>query len=608
MIGYGIGAIEIGLYFFVSFVMKKLCVPFHNINNIAYYWLSMTILTGIWETSYIVNYNEITDMARTMIDNNTHAWTTQYDLTYVNPWKLAKIFYAEYGAWADREYMSQTDVWSHTIEGTHLIFCALFSFFGFVSRFDKKSVKSLIVVGMAMALQLMNSILYMVQYVRNLEMSKQIPERLHGKLTFDACRARQLVDIGLSKDRDFLTEGESKELLTSYGLPVSPIKVATTPETAAQLAQEIGFPLAMKIVSPDITHKTEVNGIRLDLRSQAEVAGAYEEILSSAASHRPDALIEGVSLQPYIPRADYELLLGAKRDENFGPVLVFGLGGIFTEIVKDRSIGLPPMNRLLARRLMQETKAYALLSGYRSCSPAHMEKLEEMIIRLSQLLIDFPEVKEIDLNPVVVKKGQPIAVDARVSLHPCLTAPPLHLVISPYPSRYEHRAIARNGLDLLIRPIRPEDGSLFTSLFDRLSAASIYLRFCRRLKALSPEMLARMTQIDYDREMALVAIGTSQDQETMFGAARIINDPDGKQAEFSVMVADDQQGNGIGAILLKKLITIGRERGLEVIWGYMLRENTSMLRLGKKVGFSAKYDTDVEMYVLTIDLKLTASA
>lgn len=164
MIGYGIGAIEIGLYFFVSFVMKKLCVPFHNINNIAYYWLSMTILTGIWETSYIVNYNEITDMANTMIDNNTHAWTTQYDLSYVNPWQLAKIFYAEYGAWADREYMSQTDVWSHTIEGTHLIFCALFSFFGFVARFDKKSVKSLIVVGMAMALQLMNSILYMVQY------------------------------------------------------------------------------------------------------------------------------------------------------------------------------------------------------------------------------------------------------------------------------------------------------------------------------------------------------------------------------------------------------------------------------------------------------------
>lgn len=171
MIGYGICAIEMGVYFIVSFLMKKLCVPFHKINNIVYYWLCMTILTGIWESSYIVNFNEITTMSNSMIVNNTHSWTTQYDFTYVNPWKFAKIFYAEYGAWADREYMYQIGEWSDTIKGTHLIFCAVFSFFGFIARFDKKSVKSLIVVGMVMVCQIINSILYMVQYIGQTQQS-----------------------------------------------------------------------------------------------------------------------------------------------------------------------------------------------------------------------------------------------------------------------------------------------------------------------------------------------------------------------------------------------------------------------------------------------------
>jgi acetyltransferase len=235
-----------------------------------------------------------------------------------------------------------------------------------------------------------------------------------------------------------------------------------------------------------------------------------------------------------------------------------------------------------------------------------MDMLEEMLIRLSQLLIDFPDISEIDLNPVVVKDGAPMAVDARIALRPSSAASPMHLVISPYPGQYESREKTRDGLELLVRPIRPDDGALFTNLFGRLSAASIYSRFCRCIKALSPEMLARLTQIDYDRELALVAIHMDRDQESMIGAARIINEPDGRQAEFAVMIADDWQGKGVGALLLQKLIAVGRERGLETIWGYVLQENKSMLRLGKKVGFSSRFDSDVEMVVLTIDLKRTA--
>jgi acetyltransferase len=331
---------------------------------------------------------------------------------------------------------------------------------------------------------------------------------------------------------------------------------------------------------------------------------AFDEIMGNARNKRPDARIEGVSVQPYVIKADFELLLGAKRDPSFGPVLVFGLGGIYTEVIKDRSIGLPPMNRMLAKRLMQETRAFKLLSGYRNRPAADMALLEEMLVRLAQLLIDVPEIKEADLNPVVVKNGIPIAVDARIALNPSPHPAPMHLVISPYPNKYEHRSSTINNLDLLMRPIRPEDGQLFVELFNQMSSASIYYRFCRYIKTLSPEMLFRLTQIDYDREMTMVAITDESGIERMIGAAQIINDPDGKIAEFAVMVGDPWQGKGIGAKLLKKSIEIGWERGLEVIWGYVLPENKNMLKLGRKVGFKSKYDNDVGMTMLTIELKM----
>lgn len=444
---------------------------------------------------------------------------------------------------------------------------------------------------------------YMVQYVKNLELLKQVPARFSRELAFDTKHVRRLVSDGLAAEGDFLTEVASKAILEAYGINVSRTRVARNKQEVLRLLDDTVFPVVMKIVSPDITHKTEVNGIRLDIRSEREAVQAFDEIMASARNKRPDARIEGVAVQPYVIKADFELLLGAKRDPSFGPVLVFGLGGIYTEVIKDRSIGLPPMNRLLAKRLMQETRAFKLLSGYRNRPAADMALLEEMLIRLAQLLIDIPEIKEADLNPVVVKNGIPIAVDARIALDPCPQPAPMHLVISPYPTKYEHRSTTNNNLDILIRPIRPEDGQLFVALFNQMSAASIYYRFCGYIKTLSPEMLFRLTQIDYDREMALVAIIGESGQEQMMGAARIINDPDGKSAEFAVMVGDPWQGKGIGAHLLETLIEIGRERELETIWGYVLPENKNMLKLGRKVGFKSTTDNDVAMTVLTIDLK-----
>jgi acetyltransferase len=252
--------------------------------------------------------------------------------------------------------------------------------------------------------------LYMVEYTRNLEMLLEVPPKMTGHMVFDQEKARKL--IAAAPAQEFLPETDSKEILAAYGLPVIRTEIAETEAQASRIGREMGYPLVMKVHSADITHKTDVGGVRLDLRTDADVCEAYRQIISSARRYKPDARIEGVTIQPYFSNPDFEILLGAKRDPNFGPVILFGMGGIYTEVLKDRALGLPPMNRLLARRLMQETKAYSLLQGYRNRPAADMERLEEMIIRLSELLIDLPEIAELDMNPVLIKDGNPVAVDA----------------------------------------------------------------------------------------------------------------------------------------------------------------------------------------------------
>ncbi|MBF0259303.1 MAG: GNAT family N-acetyltransferase, partial [Desulfamplus sp.] len=333
-------------------------------------------------------------------------------------------------------------------------------------------------------------------------------------------------------------------------------------------------------------------GIRLDLRSDADVCKAYAQIISSVQKFKPDARIEGVTIQHYFSNPDFEILIGAKRDANFGSVILFGMGGIYTEVLKDRALGLPPMNRLLARRLMQQTKAYTLLKGYRNRPAADMEQLEEIIIRLSQLLIDFPEIAELDMNPVLIKDGKAIAVDARILVSPLATSQSLHLVISPYPEDEESHMVSVDGIKIFVRPVKPEDAPLFKELFKVLSPTTIYYRFFGALKELNSSMLARFTQIDYDREIALVALDedTDEDSQTdrMLGVARIIGDPDGITGEFSVLVGDAWQGSGIGCNLLEKCLSIAKKRGFKTIHGIVLNENRNMIALGRKLGFEVK--------------------
>jgi len=440
--------------------------------------------------------------------------------------------------------------------------------------------------------------LYMVTYAKNHEMLMEVPPKLTRNMIFDKKKAEEI--LTWNPEKGLMVESDTWDLLEAYGLPTIRIKVADTEEKAVRIGRQIGYPLVMKVLSPDISHKTDAGGVRLDLRCEADVRNAYRQIKDSAVRFKPEAKIEGVTMQMYLAGPDFEILLGGRRDLDFGPVIVFGMGGIYTEVLRDRALGLPPMNRLLARRMMEETKVYTLLKGYRNRPPADQESLEEMVLRLSQLLVDFPQIAEIDMNPVLIKDGKPAVVDARIFLSPINVPSTFHLVISPYPGENEYHMVTESNVRIFVRPVKPEDAPLFVDLFQILSPTTIYFRFFGVLKELQPEMLARFTQIDYDREIALVAIDEHSEVERMLGVARVIGDPDAVEGEFAVLVADAWQGKGIGVALLRKLLLIAEKRGFKYIHGVVLKENTRMLALGKKMGFTINRGEDSGEHELQI--------
>jgi len=438
------------------------------------------------------------------------------------------------------------------------------------------------------------------RFSKNIEILQQIPSRFPRELKFERKKAKDLIQAGLDTENRLLTEMEAKELLSAYGIPVDLMESAVNKEEAVNKAEAMGFPVVLKINSRDITHKSDANGVLLDLKNENEVRNAFDRIIKNAQAYNPEAGIDGVTIQPMRKRPDYELILGAKQDRDFGPVILFGMGGILTEVLKDRAIALPPLNRLLAKRLMEETKVYQLLKGYRDIPPAKIQLLEEILIRLAQLVTDFSEIEELDINPLFVNEKNACAIDARVLLKPSQTPAPLHLVISPYPDQLEERTRTKPGIDIFVRPIRPEDAPLLVELFESLSPKSVYRRFFTPMKRLPQSMLARFTQIDYDRHIALVALSVSKSKESMLGVARVILERNQKEAEFSVIVSDPWQGKGIGAALLQRCLSIAKERGIEKVMGTVLAENTQMLALGKKLGFKINRVPGVGEYELSL--------
>ncbi len=443
----------------------------------------------------------------------------------------------------------------------------------------------------------------MYQYSTNLALMHEIPEKLSRKLEFNSEKARVIISDGLKRNTLTLTEVESKNLLSAYGIPVNPTLKATSITEAVDIAGRLGFPVVMKIDSRDISHKTDADGVHLDLKNENEVRQAFDRTMQGARRYKPDAIINGVTLQSMLTNPANELILGTKLDPDFGPMILFGMGGVMTEVFKDIAIALPPLNRLLARRLMKKTRVYQLLKGFRNFPPVDLILLEEILIRLSQLVTDFSEIAELDINPLLVSGKDVCAVDARIMLTPPRIPSPHHLVISPYPNQYEQTIHLADHQSLEMRPIRPEDAPLFRELFESLSPQSVYMRFFSPIRHLPHDMLARFTQIDYDRQICMVAVQSLPDGEKIRGVGRINPSPDPQKAEFSILVHDDWQRKRLGFLLLGRCLEIAKRHGIKTVYGYVLAENTKMLSLGERLGFTLQWMPNTNEYELTIDLE-----
>jgi acetyltransferase len=426
----------------------------------------------------------------------------------------------------------------------------------------------------------------MYSYTRNLELLQETPPRMPSDLKVNTRQARTFLDECFKRQTLLLTEVEAKAILSAYGIPVNPTVTASSAAMAAAAAKKLGFPVVAKIHSPDISHKSDVDGVRAFLKSEEEVKAAFADIVDRARAARPEAKIFGVTIQTQVEKSPLELILGAKKDPQFGPLLLFGLGGILAEVLKESSVDLPPLNLLLARRLMERTRIYKIFQGYRNIPSADLDLLEEVLVRLSQLLTDFPEIVELDINPLLIPNGRPVCVDARILIEPSLLPAPRHLIIAPYPNQYESDWLLEDGTPVLLRPMKPEDESLVAEFLSMCSEETIYFRYFRLIKKWTHEMLIRFTQNDYDRDIGLMAVGRPPSTEVMLGVGRLAMATDRSTGEFAVIVADPWQGKGLGEKLIEQVIEIARDNGVKTLWGEVLAENLPMLGLVKKIGFT----------------------
>ncbi len=430
---------------------------------------------------------------------------------------------------------------------------------------------------------------YIAAYHQNQQLLVQTPSPLSQRVEPDVEGARMLIESALAEHRSILNEMESKALLSAFHIPVAQTMVARSPNDALLLAEQFGFPVALKINSPDITHKTDAGGVRLGIESAHAVRSAYNDLLREVKKNRPNARIEGVFVEPMIRKPHgRELMIGVANDPMFGPIITFGAGGILVEVVNDRTVALPPLNSYLAERLIEKTRVAKLLGQFRHIPPIDKKALENILLRVSEMVCELPWLTEMDINPLFVDENGALAVDARIVVGHAssYSMPYAHMAIHPYPSHLSTHWQLPDGTNVSIRPIRPEDAEIEQEFIRNLSEESRFFRFMSVLKELNSAMLARFTQIDYDREMALIATTLEQGREIEIGVTRYAINPDGESCDFALVVADAWHGRGIGSHLMSCLISAARTRGLRVMHGDVLADNMKMLKRMEAFGFS----------------------
>lgn len=448
----------------------------------------------------------------------------------------------------------------------------------------------------------------LARYNRNLSALYETPAlRVASTDAAAIGRAKSIIDATYAAGRVLLNEVESKELLEDYEIPTVPTRVASTEDEAVGLAASFASSVVLKVFSPTITHKSDVDGVKLDLRDSKAVRQAYQAIEQSVRDKFGPNAFQGVTVQPMIQSGGYETILGSATDPQLGPVMIFGTGGQLVEVIKDRALGLPPLNLTLAQRLIEQCKIYQAFKGVRGRAPINIPGLETLLIRFSRLVAEQRRIKEIDINPLLVSPKQLVALDARVVLHdPALADDELpELAIRPYPTQYIFQTKLRDGTAVTLRPICPEDEPLVADFHKTLSEETVHYRYFGFIKLeyrIAHSRLLRMCFNDYDCEIAMVverkSIETGEGQ--ILGIGRLIKSHGANEAEWAIVITDQWQGQGLGTELLSRLLDIGRQEKIDRIFAYILPENIAMQRVCKKLGFDIRYDTWAESYKATI--------
>ena len=425
-------------------------------------------------------------------------------------------------------------------------------------------------------------------YHQNQQLLLQTPGPLEGeRLVPDVQLARKVIAEARAEGRSILSERESKAVLAAFNIPVNPTRLAASENDAVAYAKEIGYPVVLKIDSPDVIYKSDVGGVELNISNEATLRDAYRGILSRTLQALPEARITGISVQPMRKRRfARELMVGVTHDVSFGPVITFGAGGIAVEVMQDRALSLPPVNQYLVERMIDSTRIGKILGPFKNMPSIDMGALENIVLHVSELVCELPEVREMDINPLMADESGVVALDARIIIQPMpVTKPYGHMAIMPYPSHIVHCAMLKDGTTVMIRPVRPEDAQMQQEFVRNLSEESRYNRYMSSIKQLSQSMLVRFTQLDYDREMALAMVWPTAEGEEQLAVARYITDPDNESCEFALEVADSWQGKGIGVILMQALFDAAKEQGLKTMVGEVLASNKGMLKLMARLGF-----------------------
>ena len=444
--------------------------------------------------------------------------------------------------------------------------------------------------------QAIKTYMYMYTYQRNLELLYETPEELPVDALPPKRPIMTIFRNAALENREVLNEEEAIKILKYYNFPVLKSATATNVDQAVTLSQEIGYPVVLKILSPQIVNKKAAGGVILNVDSPAEVREAYPILIQKATTYNPNAQVIGVTIQHMIKEKGYEIIIGGKTDPVFGPVILFGMGGVGLELFKDYSIGLPPLNITIIRRMMEETKVYRLLKGYNNNPPADLKRLAETILLFSKLLVDFPQIKEIEINPLLVSENEVCIIDAKIVINKdniCKKFEPHeHMVISPYPKKYEMLWSLKNGQEVLLRPVKPEDEPLWIAMFQSFSQESIRYRFFQILKDMTHEDRVRYCNIDYDREIAIVAEISENGQRKLIGVSRLSAESDGKSGEMAFIVSDCWQGLGLGTKMVDYVLDIAKEKSVEKVYAIVLPDNCRALTLIKKIGFNLEYLSD----------------